>query len=73
MNDAKCPSCDHEVSDAHNGGDPRAWWDIKNIPDAEFKHKCDECGVWFKVDVSWSPFFDCEIVSDEELDELEEV
>lgn len=53
-----CPSCGEEVSDVHNGGDPRAWWGADNMPDGHLKHECENCGVWFRIDVNWSPSFD---------------
>lgn len=73
MNHAKCPFCDHEISDVHNGGDPRTWWNSENIPDGYFKHECASCNAWFKVSVNWSPFFECEEIDEDELDELQEV
>ena len=35
-----CPSCGEEISDVHNGGDPRAWWCTENMPDGNLKHEC---------------------------------
>ena len=52
-----CPSCGEEVSDIHNGGDPRAWWSACNIPDGHLRHQCDSCGEWFRIYVCWAPSF----------------
>lgn len=52
-----CPKCNAEVLDVHNGGDPAAWWNSENIPDADLKHTCTNCNQVFRINVSWSPNF----------------
>lgn len=51
-----CPSCDEEIPDVHNGGDPASWWNVSNIPDCDLKYKCG-CGQEFRINVEWSPVF----------------
>lgn len=57
----KCPYCDYDILDCHNGGDPGPWWDTpENLAEPEeYNTECRECDRRFIVRVVYAPHFEC--------------